>query len=154
MNMPGYRNNKLWSKRELTFGWQKQDFLCIYFQINSLTQAPSSRSERGQTCTSCGKTQWRNPKRRHCWTKGDGRERRKPDALGRLSRLLQVIVTHPHLSAGAHCTSVSPDLKMINLNLHPYINTLAIFSPAFPKLPLGDCASYSGDSSNYFCSVI
>lgn len=39
-----------------------------------------------------------------------------PDPLGRLSGLLQVIVTHPQLSAEAHCTSVCTDLKMINSN--------------------------------------
>lgn len=62
-----------------------------------------------------------------------------PEALGRLSRLLQVTVTHPQLSAEAHYASICTDLKMISL--HPYINTLPPFSPTFPKLPLGYCAS-------------
>lgn len=44
-----------------------------------------------------------------------------PDALGRLSRLLQVIVTHPQLSAEAHHISICMDLDQLKLTpLHKY----------------------------------
>lgn len=44
--------------------------------------------------------------------------------------------------------------QMINSNFHPYRSALPLCSPTFPKLPLGGCVSWSGDSSDHFCSVI
>lgn len=159
MSMGGDRN-KFWPKGESTSGWQNQDFLFVFkCTMNSLVLAPGSGNDRGQTCSCYGKIHWRDSNSRHCWRPGEvgGRGRTRqllPDALGRLSRLLKVTVTHPQLSAEAHYTSISMDLKMINSNLHPYISTLTPCSPTFPKLPLGGCVSWSGDSSNDFFSVI
>lgn len=75
------------------------------------------------------------------WEEEEETRQLLPDALGRLSHLLQVTVTHPQLSAEAHYKSFCTDLKMINSNLHPYINALPPCSPTFPKLPLGRCVS-------------
>lgn len=50
------------------------------------------------------------------WEGRGGTRQLLPDALGRLSRLLQVTVTHPQLSTEAHYTSISTDLKIINSN--------------------------------------
>lgn len=116
------RNNKLWPETQLTSDWQKHNFLCIFnCSVNSLLQAPSSRNDRDSLALAvarCSNLDMRHAGDHRRWEREKETRHLLADRLSRLSHLLQAIVTHPQLSAEAHCISLYTNFKTINSNAH------------------------------------